>query len=314
MRMQKIGACVTALALSAGCGGTIAPTAEEGNAALGIAQFKVDTSPELTTIVGFDAQQKEVARFELIHGRFIPTAVDWEGDRHEIDGRHLKIDVNGEGFHYEVEGYGDVQLPAMPDGVRNLRQFVLDGHVKPVLDKWMIAWRGMVPQKTLEGETAYSSGAYVTGVPMQAMNCWTTGGACGNITIYNDSVPVCGAAGNSNYVWSVFSSASSYAYWNNQPGWTSSAGETNVSQCCDISQGSPTGKNLLMKSCAFTADDTNCWKTYASGGNCSSTRCTPAGGYTLGFSSSCSLAWGSSQGTDSYVGGTAYIVNYYLDE
>jgi hypothetical protein len=147
------------LVMGAGCSATgpIAPLAP-GNEALGIAEFRVDETADLTTIVGVDAAGYQVARLDLVHGRYV-LAADTESPfaGQEVDGRRMTMDVLGQKTKWETIGYSPtLQMPAMPAAHWALGAFVADPHVKPILAQWQIGFKTSAAPAASKNEVAYA--------------------------------------------------------------------------------------------------------------------------------------------------------------
>src|SRR5688500_9020743 len=117
----EIASMVRLLALvTAGCAlGGAAPTGEAraGNAELGIAEFQVLETATRTSVIGLDAAGSEVARLDLVHGRFELTGIFRDDhDAPVVDGRKLDVSIHGEKqMFWETKGFGPVlHLPAHP--------------------------------------------------------------------------------------------------------------------------------------------------------------------------------------------------------
>src|SRR5262245_6496096 len=78
-----------------------------GNAALGISEFRVEDTPTRTRVVGLDAEGLEVARLDLVHGRFALSGIFREEyGVPEVDGRKLDVTIRGEDMMtWETAGY-----------------------------------------------------------------------------------------------------------------------------------------------------------------------------------------------------------------
>ena len=157
------------MALGAGCVGTTVPDSS-GNAGLGIAEFQVTDTAELTTIIGRDADGAQVAKLDLIHGHFI-SGDEYGGQ--EIDGRKLDVDVHGQSTMWETIGYSDTtHMPALPSSLSAVAAFVADDHVRPILARWNVGWRnapGAAPQAP-GSEVAYDY-SYLYGYVTNPQNC-----------------------------------------------------------------------------------------------------------------------------------------------
>ena len=183
LRVSRIG---VALAVVAGCGETASSTTTGGNVALGIAEFQIYESAELTTVVGVDPEQREIGRLELIHGRFMPTQ-DF-GDMYNgrpIDGRKLTATVLGEDMAWETLGYSDTShMPALPPGP--LTTFVADPHVRPILQNWSIGWDD-TPEGGAEEPYTTANGCDTVKVGSSPRDCSGGGGTGISCTIRSGS-------------------------------------------------------------------------------------------------------------------------------
>lgn len=175
MKLFKLGSCaLIALASSAACT-TNSPSTDVGVEELGIAHFSVSETPTATTIVGLDANNKEVARVELVHGPFALTGQfkeDYPGVS-EVDGR--KLDVTLDGKHalvWETAGYEPtLHLPAHPPSAGPVAALLDAPEVAALLAHWQIAFD---PSKAAgDDEAAYWTGGYQDG--LQSYDCSTLG-------------------------------------------------------------------------------------------------------------------------------------------
>ena len=132
----------------------------QGNAALGIAKFELNDTADKTSVVGLDKQGQEVARLDLIHGRFTVSphfAADF--DTPTVDGRKLDVVFGEQKVSWETAGYEPTfHLPAHPVSYGALAAFLDDPHVKPVLDRANIGFEPFQGALSADGETAYSYG------------------------------------------------------------------------------------------------------------------------------------------------------------
>src|SRR6476646_7295830 len=119
-------------AAAAGCWNSDEPALPAGNAALGITSFVQDEDGDRTTVRGLDDRGNEVARLDLVHGRFTvtPPFTD-EYDTPDIDGRQLTVRALGQQLHWETAGFDPVlQMPAHPPTQWALAAFLADPHAK----------------------------------------------------------------------------------------------------------------------------------------------------------------------------------------
>src|SRR6188768_3145528 len=93
--------CLIAIlcATAAGCWTGDEPALPEGNAALGITSFVQEEAGDRTTLRGLDASGDEVARLDLVHGRFAPITSDYTD---EVDGRQLRVAALGQRMRWET--------------------------------------------------------------------------------------------------------------------------------------------------------------------------------------------------------------------
>jgi hypothetical protein len=168
-RMRKwLAPCSTGLLalLAVGCSASSKPEVTEGNPSLGISEFQVSESKELTTIMGLDAQSREVGRLELVHGRFVPTTDLGQAPGESIDGRKLTVKIADQSFAWETIGYSDTtHMPQLPLEENRVAAFVADEHVRPLLQDWRIGWEGAPIEANVDGEqeAAYSTVCGPTG-------------------------------------------------------------------------------------------------------------------------------------------------------
>src|SRR5690242_16967357 len=100
----------------AGCWDSDEPALPQGNDTLGIVRFVEEEVADQTTLRGLDANGDEVARLDLVHGRFTVTPpFTEEYDTPQIDGRQLKIEALGQKMYWETAGFEPVlHMPAHP--------------------------------------------------------------------------------------------------------------------------------------------------------------------------------------------------------
>src|SRR5690348_7982302 len=89
--------------VAAGCSSSDEPALPEGNDTLGIVKFVEEELADQTTLKGLDATGNEVARLDLVHGRFTvtPPFTD-EYPTSEVDGRKLNVHALGQRMHWET--------------------------------------------------------------------------------------------------------------------------------------------------------------------------------------------------------------------
>src|SRR5262245_2938193 len=137
------------------CGG---PTTTAENP-LGIARFEFDETDDKTTIVGWSTDGQEIARLELVHGRFVLS--DWFAEGYEdrnVVGRKLNVTVLGQRMDWETEGFSPTTaIPAHPPNQWALATFLEDDHVRPTLALHGIGFQPL-PEKAARdwGPSPYS--------------------------------------------------------------------------------------------------------------------------------------------------------------
>ena len=266
MRGHLVAGCASLLALSAGCIGATSTTTNEGNEKLGITEFQiVNDSAELTTIVGLDAEQKEVGRLELVHGRFT-WSTDDEGTANgtPVDGRRMTIAALGRSTVWETVGYEPLMdMPAMPSFNQPLTDFVEDPHVKPILAKWKIGFTPTEQAPSVAGEIAYfaegwtamASGTSDVGMCGRGLN--TT---CPLHTGQQTTPAICPNGSVTGHVI------------------TDTAEQADiVGFCCNNSPGADAGGYVALKKCPYTVGGS----TYC-GSSTASQKCQACPGYGAG--------------------------------
>src|SRR5688572_26664525 len=159
--MQKTN-LVCVVAAIAGCWSSgDEPALAEGNDTLGIVRFVEEEAADQTSVRGLDASGSEVARLDLVHGRFTVTPPFTEDyATSEVDGRKLNIQALSQRLHWETAGYEPVlQLPAQPASQWAIAALVADPHARRILDRWQI---GFEPFQVVgpDGELSYVSGSW----------------------------------------------------------------------------------------------------------------------------------------------------------
>jgi hypothetical protein len=137
---------------------------------LGIARFDVRETAEVSTVVGTDAQGREIARMELVHGPFTLTGIFAENAAEpHVMGRKLDVLVLGQQMHWETAGFQEnLHMPPHPASHWAVAAFLADGHVKPVLDEWKVGFENVSLQTAVaDWNDAYT--AQVNG--SDVLNC-----------------------------------------------------------------------------------------------------------------------------------------------
>jgi hypothetical protein len=227
-RILSLSALIVVAA--AGCA-TDAPSTAAGNAELGVARFTVTETPRTTTIIGFDAEGREAARVDLIHGDFELTGIfkeDYPGVTH-VDGRKLDVTIAGtKEFVWETMGYDPtMHMPADPR--RNVAALLEDPHVTAALTKWQVGFESL--KRPAGSELAYMDGASTYGDnQLSCDNQTTCGTARGGLTI--------NTCGNSAAASSAFRGENYYTQ-----------AEYLVAQCCPANSGGQTTSWFATKAC-----------------------------------------------------------------
>ena len=176
-RGQKMNSSATRLwflvvGLAAGCSSAHIPdvSVPQGNAALGIAEYKVTDTAELTTIVGLDANKKEIGKLELVHGRYVLGEEYEELAGSLSEGRKLTTSLwRDRTFQWETIGFTDtLSMPALPSELSEIAAFHADVHVRPLLETWKIGWVSTAANGN--GEVAYDAACTYSGLSATACN------------------------------------------------------------------------------------------------------------------------------------------------
>ena len=161
----------------------------EGNETLGIVKFVEEEVGDQTTLRGLDADGNEVARLDLVHGRFkvTPPFTD-EYLTSEVDGRKLDVEALGQKLYWETAGFEPVlHMPAHPPTQWALAAFLADPHAKRILDQWQIGFEPF--QGVGDGEVAYTSGNFRGDSPQNCDGATTCG------TAFFGTINTCGGGG-----------------------------------------------------------------------------------------------------------------------
>ena len=158
------------------------PELPAGNDTLGIVRFVEEDVGDQTTLRGLDASGNEVARLDLVHGRFAVTPPFTDDyDTPEVDGRKLNVHALGQRLHWETAGFEPVlKMPAHPSSQWALAAFLADPHAKGILDRWQIGFEKF--EALADGEVGYLAGSFRGDSP-QTCNGLTT---CGTAFYRND--------------------------------------------------------------------------------------------------------------------------------
>ena len=163
--MRRMIASTALVMLVAGCSAQDPSPATAGEASLGISRFQVSEGKELTTIAGFDAQDKLLAKLELVHGRFAPTDDLGQAPGEVVDGRKLSVSIGDQSFTWQTVGFDDTtRMPSLPSRQNRVAAFVADEHVRPVLRTWKIGWDGEPVQLAQVDEVGYASACDLRGM------------------------------------------------------------------------------------------------------------------------------------------------------
>lgn len=228
------------MVFGAGCETTELPERDVGNEALGVARFVVDDSASRTTVIGLDAAGSEVARLELVHGRFTlspPFVEDY--DTPEVSGRKLHVVAKGQETNWETAGYDPVlHLPAPPSGSDMLVTFLDDPHAKVVLDRWQIGFDSQAA--TAAGENYYTmTGSYRGNTPVHCDNQTTCGTANGK------TINMCGGGAAA-----LQADKLTQVSGTNCGLYTSSYNQQLLSQCCPAGSGNQSQAWFAQKACS----------------------------------------------------------------
>src|SRR5687768_8349579 len=103
--MSKLRSSMLIILAVAGCRGADEPELPAGNDKLGIVKFVEEDVGDQTTLRGLDASGNEVARLDLVHGRFAPITSDYTD---EVEGRQLRAEALGQRIRWETAGFEPV--------------------------------------------------------------------------------------------------------------------------------------------------------------------------------------------------------------
>lgn len=230
------------LALLVGCTAT-EPDVSTGNAELGIAAFQIQDTTSKTTVIGLDAQQHEIARVDLVHGRFALTSIfkdDYPG-LDQVDGRKLDVSVGGQTqLVWETMGYEPaLHLPRHPDNAHDVAVLLADPHVKPILDRWGIGFDSSATASDV-AEDQYEGGVMYGTNPTWCGSLGPQSYQCGTA---RDGLVInqCGGTGVANDAKRLTRTAGSYGY-----------DEYLIGQCCPANTGGVSTPWFGKKACPTT--------------------------------------------------------------
>jgi len=175
---QMTQASLTGLFILATSACTNLESPQDGNSALGIAEFQVtEQAGSQIEILGLDADGNTLATVRLRHGQIADPE-----DGHLMQGRELVVSFNERKITNAGNAPGDLSL-ALPDSP-NLRELLLDSDVSGPLARWGFTFIAgperpvAIPSELIAepaaGETAYAACMFVAQTP----TCQFEG--CGN--------------------------------------------------------------------------------------------------------------------------------------
>src|SRR5438105_14284932 len=153
-----IALSISAAGLLAACGDNYDP-ASQGNADLRIASFQVQETGDRLLIVGLDAVRREVAKVEVLRGPFTINeafAEDRVGDARNVDGRRTHVWFGTDEIYHETEGYTSLHMPWPHNTPAEIKEFVADSHVAPLLARWNVAFKADLTPTAEAGEEPYA--------------------------------------------------------------------------------------------------------------------------------------------------------------
>jgi hypothetical protein len=172
--------------LAVGC---VSPAPTPGP--LGIVSFEVRETTDTSTVIGRDADGREVGRLDLYRGPFTLSGVFAEDhDDPYVVGRRLSVRVLDQELSWETEGFTPTMgLPAHPASHAALAAFLDDPRVKPILERSGIAFEASADPP---GYTCDVNGTNA---------CHCVGTICP--TLFGATPGACGGLGGSDYVFIV---------------------------------------------------------------------------------------------------------------
>jgi hypothetical protein len=127
---------LSALALLLGCVGS-----RRQENAIGVTNVDIVETTDRTTIIGRNGEGREIARVDLVHGRFTLSPEFADDGVKEVVGRKLDVRALDQSMRWETIGFTPtLSLPAHPRDQWALAAFLEDQRVEPVLRTWGIAF------------------------------------------------------------------------------------------------------------------------------------------------------------------------------
>ncbi len=163
IRIHKFSAIALAVLFS------IIPENREAKAQ-DLTRVELEETSTMTTVTGWDAQNRQMGRLELLQGRFAMSDL-FAADRDSpwVTGRRLKVEALDQTLQWESEGFAPtLSLPAHPASQKALANFLDDRRVKAVLERHGIGFQSNPHQEDdpsacdLEGTHAYECSGETT--------------------------------------------------------------------------------------------------------------------------------------------------------
>lgn len=120
------------IATAGGCTGSAEKSGFDSP--IGVSRIAVAESNSTLAIIGYGVEGDVIARVDLRTGRFYADTFEAE-----VDGRQLRIDVDGRVATHESAGRQPLKLPLFTEaGGAELNELLLDPRVRRVLARWQI--------------------------------------------------------------------------------------------------------------------------------------------------------------------------------
>jgi hypothetical protein len=168
------------------CGQTATEPAPDG---LGVSRYQIIETPNTElTIRGLDRAGAVIAEARLRHGQVVLF-----DDERVVEGRELKLVVRDQAADHTSEGFAPLVLP-LPDGdhSKDLRTFLNDARITPVLQRWGLGFTAKLPPVARQaGEAAFAACTYASGPACTTTGCCQEGAhgdaveqrCCGNLKL-----------------------------------------------------------------------------------------------------------------------------------